>query len=211
MEAIILNPNVAYLILVSGFLMAILAVMSPGTGIFEIAALTLLTLAGWAMYNLPINYWALAVLILGVFPFLLAVRKSRRLVYLVIAIATLVLGSAFLFQGEGLRPAVEPLLALVASTLVSGFMWIVVTKTLDAIQVKPEHDLSRLIGAIGEAKTDIGPEGSVQVESELWSANSEQPIQAGAAVRVIGREGFTLKVERTEGNQPASAPGGDVG
>jgi membrane-bound serine protease (ClpP class) len=198
MDALILNPNVAYMILVVGFLLAIMAVMSPGTGIYEIAALTMLILAGWAVYNLPINYWALAILILGVFPFLLAVRKSRRLVYLVVAIATLVFGSAFLFQGEGLRPAVDPWLALLVSTLMSGFMWILVTKTLDASLVTPQHDLSKLIGAMGEAKTDIDPEGSVQVESELWSASSEQPIQAGTAVRVVGREGFTLKVEPTE-------------
>jgi membrane-bound serine protease (ClpP class) len=52
-----------------------------------------------------------------------------------------------------------------------------------------------LIGSIGEAKTEINDEGSVQVGGELWSARSDQAIPLGARVRVIAREGFILKVE----------------
>lgn len=196
MEQILLNPNVAYLLLVGGFLLAILALLSPGTGILEVSALFALLLAGWAVYHLPINLWALLVLLLGVFPFLLAVRKSRRLIYLVFSILTLVLGSAFLFQGENWHPAVHPILALVVSVLTGGFVWLVVTKTLEAGLARPEHDLSRLVGAIGEAKTDIHMEGSVQVAGELWSARSQKPIPAGSVVRVMRMDGFVLEVEQ---------------
>ncbi|MFO3797593.1 MAG: NfeD family protein [Anaerolineales bacterium] len=41
-------------------------------------------------------------------------------------------------------------------------------------------------------------EGTVYVHSELWSARSRKPIQAGRPVRVIGREGFVLLVEELE-------------
>jgi membrane-bound serine protease (ClpP class) len=197
-EKILLDPNVAYLLLVGGVLLAILALLNPGTGILEVAALFALILAGWAVYNLPINPWALLVLLLGVFPFLLAVRRSRRLIYLALAILTLVIGSAFLFQGEGWQPAVHPVLALVVSALAGGFVWLVVTKSLEAVMARPDHDLNRLIGAIGEAKTDIHMEGSVQVAGELWSARSLKPIPAGTPVRVVKMNGFVLEVEAVE-------------
>lgn len=198
MEKILLDPNVAYLLLVGGVLTAVLALLNPGTGILEVAALFALVLAGWAVYRLPINPWALLVLLLGVFPFLLAVRRSRRLIYLALAILGLVIGSAFLFQGEDWRPAVHPVLALVVSVLAGGFVWLVVTKSLEAIMARPDHDLNRLIGAVGEAKTDIHMEGSVQVAGELWSARSLKPIPAGTPVRVVRMNGFVLEVEAVE-------------
>ena len=197
-ETILLNPNVAYLLLVGGALLAILALLNPGTGLLEITALILLVLAGYGIYNLPINYWALGLLLLGVLPFLFALRKSGQKIYLVISIAALVVGSIFLFQGEGLKPAVNPFLALLVSVLVVGFVWVVTQKTLEAERARPAHDLKQLIDTIGEAKTDIHVEGSVQIAGELWSARSQQPIPVGSRVRVIAREGFILDVEKVE-------------
>ena len=120
------------------------------------------------------------------------------MVYLGVSIAALVVGSVFLFQGEGLKPVVNPFLALLVSVLAVGFIWLVVQKTLEADRVRPVHDLKALIDTIGEAKTDIHAEGSVQVSGELWSARSRQPIPVGSKVRVIAREGFILDVEKTE-------------
>lgn len=197
-ETILLNPNVAYLLLVGGALLAILALLNPGTGLLEVAAMILLVLAAWGIYNLPINYWALGLLLLGVLPFLFALRKSGQKIYLVISIAALVVGSIFLFQGEGLKPAVNPFLALLVSVLVVGFVWVVTQKTLEAERARPAHDLKQLIDTIGEAKTDIHVEGSVQIAGELWSARSQQPIPVGSRVRVIAREGFILDVEKVE-------------
>jgi membrane-bound serine protease (ClpP class) len=199
---ILLNPNVAYLLLVSGLLLAVLAVLAPGTGLLEIGAFFTLMLAGYGIYNLPINYWALGLVILGMVAFVLAVRRPRRLVFLVVSILALVVGSAFLFQGEDLQPAVNPVLALVTSTLTAGFLWIVFRKILETERLRPTHDLGALIGEVGEAKTDIQPEGTVQVAGELWSARSNTPIRADAPVRVVGRDGFILEVEPKDGHQP---------
>ncbi len=77
---IFLNPNVAYLILVVGFLIAIMALLTPGTGFLEVGGLFLLLIAGWQIYNLNFNLIALIVLIVGVFPFLLALRKTGKMV-----------------------------------------------------------------------------------------------------------------------------------
>jgi len=193
---IFLDPNVAYLLLVVGIVMAIMALFAPGTGVLEVGALFVLFLAGWAISQQPINLWALAVLILGVIPFFLALRKSRNLVFLAIALGAFVIGSAYLFQGASWwQPGVNPLLAIIASILASGYLWIATTKVLETEKLRPRHDLARIIGDIGEAKTDIYNEGSVQLNSELWSARSTVTIPSGSKVRVVKREGFILEVE----------------
>jgi membrane-bound serine protease (ClpP class) len=198
MEELLTNPNFAYLLLVGSVLLACLALVNPGTGILELLALVGLILAGVEIYFNEINPWALVLLIFGVFPFMLAVRKSHKMRYLGVAIASFVIGSAFMFKGEGMQPAVNPFLALIASVLAGGFMWIVVSKSVEASLTPLAQDLSRLIGDIGEAKTDVNKDGSVQVDGELWSARSHELIAMGSQIRVVSRDGFILEVEQVE-------------
>lgn len=193
----LLDPNIAYLFLLGGVLLGLMAIISPGTGLFEIGAFFCLALAGYAVYNRPINWWALAILILSIIPFVFAIRRPKREWFLALSILGLIVGSVFLFSRDGLQPAVNPLLALVSSVLYAGFLWIIIQKTLQASHARPSHDLSTLVGQIGEAKTHIHSDGSVQVAGELWSARSEKSIPNGSPVKVVGREGFVLVVEKS--------------
>ncbi len=194
----LLDPNVAYLLLVIGFFLAVMALFSPGTGILEIGALFMIVLAGYTIYNLPINVWALAILVVGVFPFFLALRKSRHLIYLVLALVTFLVGSIFLFRSEEHLTAVHPVLALVVSLIIVPMVWWIVRRGLEAIQQTPSHDLERLMGLPGEARSDIDYEGTIYVDGEEWSARSAAPIPAGTQIRVVSREGLTLLVEPLE-------------
>ena len=192
----LLDPNIAYLFLLGGVFLAMLALATPGTGFFEMGALFCIALAGYAIYTLSINLWALILVILSVVPFIYSLQKPKREVYLGISILVLVVGSIFLFSTETGAPAVNLLVALSSSTLVAGFLWIAVGKAIQAAHTRPAHDLDSLVGQIGEAKTKILENGSVQVDGELWTAKSEKPIKAGSPVRVLRREGFVLIVEK---------------
>jgi len=196
---ILIDPNVTYIILVGGFLLAILALFAPGTGVIETGALFALVIAGYGIYHLPINYWALFVLIIGVFPFLVAVRQSHRWYFLVISLAALIIGSAYLFDsGVWWRPAINPVLAIIVSILAGTLMWIVATKGIEALLRRPafETRMQNLIGAVGEAKTTVYMEGSVYVGGEMWSAHSSKEIPAKTRIRVLRRDGFVLEVEK---------------
>ncbi len=193
---ILLNPNVAYLILLGGILLAMMSLVTPGTGFFEIGAFFALALAGYAIYYLSFNWWALLILVLSVVPFIYAIRKPNRGLYLGGSILLLVLGSIFLFSVDGWRPAVNPLLAFVASGSFAAFLWIAVGKSVQAVAARPSHDMDVLVGMIGEARTRVHSEGSVYVGGELWSAKSDKSIASGSAVRVVRREGFVLVVEK---------------
>jgi len=193
----LLDPNVAYLVLLAGVLLGLMAIITPGTGMFEVGAFFCLALAGYAVYNLSFNLWALIVLVLSIIPFVFAIQKPRREWFLALSILGLVVGSVFLFATEGWQPAVNFPLALISSTLYAGFIWVAVRKTLQAAHSRPVHDLSTLIGQIGEAKTRILKDGSVQVAGELWSARSEKSIPSGSNIKVVAREGFVLVVEKS--------------
>jgi membrane-bound serine protease (ClpP class) len=196
MEELLVNPNVAYLLLVVGFVMAGMAIISPGTGVLEIGALFALLLAAWQVYLLGVNLWALVLMLIGIVPFVLAVRGKGNRLYLGFSFLALVIGSWFLFPTQPWwQSAIDPLLFIIVSGLTIAFLWVVTTKVVEAEGVTPSHDMNALIGEIGEAKTAISQEGSVQVEGELWSARSTKPISQGSPVRVVGREGFVLIVE----------------
>lgn len=196
----LLNPNVAYLFLLAGVLMAMLALATPGSGFFEVGAIFCIALAGYGIYNLSFNWWALALIFISVVPFVYSLQKPKRELFLGLSIIILVVGSIFLFPSQTGGPAVNLFVAFIASVLVAGFLWIAVGKSIQAAQIRPSHDLDALIGRVGEAKTRILEEGSVQVGSELWSARSAtpSPIRSGSSVRIIRREGFVLVVEKVD-------------
>lgn len=192
----LLDPNIAYLILLAGVMMGFLALITPGTGFFEIGALFSIVLAGYAVYNLSFNPWALMMLGVSVIPFVYSIQKPKRELYLGLSILLLVIGSVFIFPSDERLFAVNPFIAILASALVAGFMWISVRKSIEAASVRPSHDLEGLVGQVGEARTKIHEEGSAQVGGELWSAKSEQEIPVGSAIRVVRRDGFVVVVEK---------------
>jgi membrane-bound serine protease (ClpP class) len=193
---ILLDPNLAYLLLLVGTMLGLLALVTPGTGALEIGAFFCLLLAGYAITQLDFNLWALILILVSVVPFVYSIRKSKREAFLALAILGLVIGSAYLFLGEKWWiPGVNPFVALVASLVYAAFIWIAVRKSIQAILAPPTHNLAALVGQVGEAKTRIHEDGSAQVAGELWSARSKTPIPAGRQVKVIARDGFILEVE----------------
>jgi len=59
---VLLDPNFAYLVLVIATILAILALLSPGSGVIEVGAVIAALLAAYSIYRLPLNGWALAIL-----------------------------------------------------------------------------------------------------------------------------------------------------
>jgi len=191
----LIDPNVAYILLVGGLVLAVLALFAPGTGLIEIGALFMLLLAFYGIANLTINLWALAILLLSIFPFVLALRQPRRWIYLLVAILTLIAGTIFLFRQPDGSLALNPWVATFVSLTAAVLIWLVGTKGLEAIRRRPAYDPASLVGRTGEARTPIHLEGSVYVGGEEWSAHSAQPIPAGSPVRVVARHGLVLEVE----------------
>ncbi len=193
----LLDPNIAYFVLVLAILFVLIALAMPGTGVPEVLALFAMLLAGYAIYHLSVNWWALGLLLLGLAPFYFSVRGPRREMWLALSIVGFTAGSLFFFPAKSGLISVHPALAAVTSVLFAASLWITARKIVQIAQSRPTLELTALIGECGETRTDVKENGSVQVASELWSARSEKLIPAGRVVRVVGRDGFVLIVEES--------------
>jgi len=193
----LLDPNIAYFLLVAAIMFALIALATPGTGVPELLAIFAAVFAGYAVYVLSVNWWALILLIASLVPYFFAIRGPRRELWLAVSILGMTVGSVFFFPAKTGWISVHPLLAVVTSALFAAFVWISVRKVLQISQMKPALELSALIGERGETRTAVKDVGSVQVASELWSARSEKLIPSGRLIRVVGREGFVLIVEES--------------
>lgn len=192
----LIDPNIAYVLIVSAAMLALVTVLIPGSGLPETGLLICLGLSWYEISHLAPNLWALLFVALSLVPFFMALRSSRlRLPLLASSILLLSGGSIFLFVDQKGWPTVNPILAGIISSLCAGFIWIAVERSLKIQGAKPEHDPDLLIGKTGQARTEIFTNGSVQAGGELWSARSALPIPAGSQVRVLKRDGFVLLVE----------------
>ena len=194
-----LFSNLMYLLLVAGVWFSSLAVISPGTGLYEVLTLMTLGGVGIGLFYIPFNAWAFVPLILGMAAFLSSLWiKKLEGVLLGVSAFLFSLGSVYLFQSTWSEPAVHPLLAIVVSLSTLGFYWFAIRKAVAAQRLQMVHDPSLVLGQIGVARTAIEPVGTVYAGGELWSARSDQSIPAGANVLVKGRKGLVLDVELVE-------------
>jgi len=62
---------------------------------------------------------------------------------------------------------------------------------------KPASGAEGMIGLHGVAKGRIAPEGKIFVHGEYWDAWSDEVIESGEPVTVIGMQGLRLKVRKS--------------
>lgn len=63
-----------------------------------------------------------------------------------------------------------------------------------ALRQRPVTGKEAIVGGMGEAVSDLNPEGLVRVGGELWVAEAPEPIRQGARVRVMEVSGAKVKV-----------------
>jgi membrane-bound serine protease (ClpP class) len=201
-------PNILFLLLVASLWLITLAIVSPGTGVYEVLATMTLLGVGAGMFYALLNLWALIPIAMGFALFFFALRaKTRHSVWLLGSALCFSGGSIFLFRHEEGIVAVNPLLAVLATAFTLVFYWFAVRSVIAAQKLDSRFDPEHVLGAIGEARTDLDLDGTVFVGGELWSASAEQPIRDGSKVRVCAREGLVLKVMEAEMETKESSGG----
>ncbi|MDX9850616.1 MAG: NfeD family protein [Anaerolineaceae bacterium] len=190
----IIDPNIAYVLLVVGFVLSVLALLTPGTGVVEIIGLFSMILAGYGIISNPSHYWALLILI-PFLPLIYVYRKTKKDYFLIISIALLNIGSFMIFKSDSGGFAVSPIVAIVVILLNAPILWVIVKKIIEAIDTKSVFDPANIVGVIGEARTNIFLDGTAYVMGEEWSARSDVRIEKGEKIKVIKKEGLVLLVE----------------
>ncbi len=193
----ILNPNLAYLLLMLGLLGIYFEFQHPGAILPGVVGVLSLLSAAYAFQILPVNYVGILFIIAGIGMFILEVKVPGFGLLTAGGALALFLGSLMLTSGNPpeLRISLWTILPTVAFVVL--LFVFVVTKALMIQRKKPATGLEGLLGEIGEVIDDIpeGGEGKVLVHGEIWNARSNKALPRGTKVRVVAVQRMTITVE----------------
>lgn len=192
------NPTIAYILLMLGIYGVFFELSNPGAILPGVVGGIFLILAFYALQMLPVNFAGLALILFAIILFIAEIKVVSHGLLAVGGVISLFLGSMMLFENptEYMRVSLS---VIIPAVLVSaGFFIFAVTKAIRARLTKPTTGMEGLIEEIGTASTPIAPEGKISIHGEFWNATSDQKIEAGEKVRVIGVMNLKLKVKKVE-------------
>ena len=200
--AIITNPNIAYILMLIGIYGLIFEFSNPGALVPGVTGAICLLLAMYAFQVLPVNYAGFALMLLGI-----ALMVGEAFVPSFGAlglggVVAFVFGSIILMDtdvpGYGVSLPLIAAFALFSSVLFT----IVLVLALKARRRPIVSGQEELAGAIAIVLEDFVSRGQVRLHSEIWSAQTDQPLVKGQRVRVVRMEGLVLTVEPESTTEP---------
>ena len=189
---IITQPDVAFILMTIGGLGIILELYNPGSIFPGVVGAISLILAFYAFQTLPINYAGLALIILAAILFIAEVKIVSHGLLTVGGVISLFLGGLMLIDtvDPSLRISKSVLISVAAFVGIAVFLasWLVIK----AYKHRPFTGNEGMIGRIGEVRSG----GFVFVEGALWKAESDEPLEAGSKVEIIGANNLLIKVKK---------------
>lgn len=199
---ILVNPNLAAILLQVGLLAIAVELYNPGATIPALTGGICLVLAFVALGNLPVNWGGVILIVLSVIVFIVDV-KLNSIVLTVGGFVMFILGGLLLFTP--LTPqaptmpsvSVSPLLLLGMGVAMAAFFLFVLGAAVRGRAFPVLTGKESLASAVGVASSDLAPAGTVQVKGEEWTAEAtDGAIHKGDPVKVVGIEGLRLKVAK---------------
>jgi membrane-bound serine protease (ClpP class) len=195
---IISNPTIAYILLMLGIYGIFFELSSPGAILPGVVGGIFLILAFYALQMLPVNYAGLALIFFAIILFIAEIKVVSHGLLAVGGVISLLLGSLMLFQSPGEYMKISLSVIIPAVLVSAGFFIFAITKAVKARLTKPTTGMEGLVGEVGIASTTIAPEGKISIHGEFWNVISNQTIEKGEKVQVIGSANLKLKVKKIE-------------
>jgi membrane-bound serine protease (ClpP class) len=200
----IMDPNVAFIILVIGMLALYMEFNHPGAVIPGTVGVVFILLAVFSLNLLPIRFAAL-VLIAGAFIlFALEAKFASHGVLTIGGIALLVIGALLLVDAPIPEMRVRLATALAVSIPLGVITSFLVTLAIRAHRNKVVTGSEGLVGETGVAQSALSPAGKVFVHGELWDAVAPVNIPAGERVVVRRVDGLILQVDAVAAARPVT-------
>src|SRR5438270_2276149 len=191
----LMEPDLAFLLLVIGGLALYIEFNHPGAVIPGTVGVVFILVAAFALNLLPTRFAALG-LILGAFALFAAEAKFVTHGVLTAGGSVLLtLGGLLLVDSPIPEMRVHLLTALAVSIpfgLITAFLMTIAVK---ARRNKVVTGAQGLVGQTGIAQTELSPQGKVFVHGELWDAVASTALPVGQLVMVRRIDGLTLEVD----------------
>jgi membrane-bound serine protease (ClpP class) len=196
---ILVNPNVAFLLLLVGLAGIALELLSPGALVpGAIGAISLL-LGLFGTAQLPFTLTGILLLVAAVVLIVAEAHLPGGGAVGAIGVAALIASGLLLYNTDSEALDVS-LPVIIAVALVIGALGLFMAERAYRAQ-KQDRVLTgweEMIGAVGEVRVPLDPVGQVFVEGALWRARvdgASEPVPVGSRVRVREVDGLTLHVE----------------
>jgi len=195
---VIVDPNVAVLLLMAGLLGLYIEFNQPGTVVPGAIGATCLLLALIAMQILPFSWIGLLLIAAGIALLVTEIFVTSYGVLFAAGVICFLVGGSMVFDRPDLSdlnvsfwPVLVPTVAGMA--IFGGLVVYAVGRTLGRPQ---ESGVSELIGMTGVATTALDPTGTVFIRGEYWTARAEAPVGVKERVEATAVEGMELRVRR---------------
>jgi membrane-bound serine protease (ClpP class) len=208
---IIVNPNVAYLLILIGVMGLALELFSPGLiapGAIGVISL-LLGLYGTA--QLPVTATGVLLLVLGVGMIIAEAHLPTHGILGASGVAALIAAGLVLYDTNTSAYEVSAPVVILTGLLIGGFLAFAVERAIRARSLPARTGWEEMVGAVGEVREPLDPIGQIFVEGALWRAELAPPatgsersaveaasdgrlVERGSRVRVESVEGLTLRV-----------------
>ena len=192
----LLDPNIAFLVLAVGALALYAEFNHPGAILPGVVGVVFILLALFALNLLPTRYASFTLIMAAFVMFALEAKFATHGVLGIAGIALMTIGGLLLVDGPIPELRVKLWTALSVSIPLGAITVFLMSIALKARRNKVVTGKQGMIGSVGEARTDIDPEGKVFVQGELWNAHAPSRVQRGEQVVVKKIEGLELEVEK---------------
>jgi membrane-bound serine protease (ClpP class) len=191
------DPTIASLLLSLGILGLITEIRTPGFGVPGIIGVVSLLLAFYALGQLEANFAGLALIAVSVAFFLAEAFTPAFGILALGGAISFILGSVLLFNSTPIGVPWGTIIALAVG--MAALTIFIGAKALAAQRRPPMTGIEGMTGHVAVARQGFGDEesGTVFLAGELWNARvAEGRIDEGDQVEIVGRDGYTLLVQR---------------
>jgi len=202
----LMNPDIAFALLVVGLFALYAEFNHPGAVWPGTVGVVFILLAVFAMHLLPIRFAAVVLIFASFVLFALDAKFGTHGALAIGGIATLVIGALLLVDAPIREMQVKLATALALSVPLGVITVFLMTIALRARANKVVTGAEGLVGAVAVAQTALAPSGKVLVHGEMWNAVASASVSAGDKVVVQKVNGLELSVEPTQDAEKITLP-----
>jgi membrane-bound serine protease (ClpP class) len=206
---ILVNPNIAYLLILVGLIGIGIEAFSPGLIAPGTIGVISLVLGLYGSAQLPVTLAGVLLLLFGIAMIIAEAHLPTHGILGASGVAALVAAGLLLYDTNTSAVEVSPVLVVFVGLLLGGSLAFAVERAVKARREPKRTGWEEMVGAIGEVREPLDPVGQIFVQGALWRAEltgangDRRVLERGSRVRVESVEGLTLHVSPVGAGEPA--------
>ena len=192
----LINPSFTLGLLVLGLCLLAFEFYAASVGVAGIAGILALIMSTYGLGYLPTNWWAIAILVLGIFSMVIDVQAGGIGFYTILGSILTVVGIFFATGRDGAYATAYSANAII---LVMALLFMIgaIPSLIRTRFGTPTIGREDFIGDIAIADGDVSSKGSVKLRGASWKARTTQVIAVkdGEKCKVVKISGVVLEVE----------------